>query len=142
MGHYVSGIAFFSVRREVGQGKTIILRRVLCIPHLIPESVSSSMQVVGTVVDAKLVTVVVQRESSLSDSVAVSAYQRTGIDVFCFQIIADTLEPPYNVSGSSVSVGNNQADDSASIIGNLYSHFCIPKCVKAVLFPSDNGIEA
>ena len=99
------------------------------------------MKMVGTIVDAHLIIGSVDGKLSLGNAVTISSYQWAGVNVFCFQIIMDTFKSPYNVCRGIVLVRDDDADDSAAIIGNLYRHFRVAEGIKRILFPVDEGIE-
>ena len=119
----VAGIAFFSVFGAIVQRD---LERTLCrhVPYLRIETLQSSMQTVGTVIDREFINFqlpifIFQLKDSVFDTVGYTPADSVEIRLFCLPFFCG-LKSQHNVFDFPVAVGYEQFGDLCAEIGNLH----------------------
>ena len=94
-------------------------------PHLVPETVDASVQVVLPVVDGQVVYFFVQCEGSFIDAVSVASDDRPAEMVGRREVFRDRFVAQNDILELSCSVGYPQSYNAGTVVGQLHHYAAV-----------------
>ena len=102
----LAGESFLVISRNVAENQFAIVN-LFCIPNTCMETSGTSVQMVGTIVDSKVVFLTVHNKLSLADTVAVTANQGAEEWLGAIDNTLDTVMSLYNIGHLAFLIWNH-----------------------------------